>query len=55
VVDQCCALVHLDLFDNQIGDAGAERLGGVLAQCLALAHLNLRSGKDPFVDRTESV
>jgi len=52
VLGQCPALAHLDLWNNQIGDArngvvvnpphpGTERLLGVLAQCPALAHLNL--------------
>jgi hypothetical protein len=35
VLAQCRALVHLDL-SNQIGDAGAESLAGVLAQCPTL-------------------
>jgi Ran GTPase-activating protein (RanGAP) involved in mRNA processing and transport len=41
VMAQCPALAHLDLYGNDIGDAGAESLAGVLAQCPALAHLNL--------------
>ena len=37
-------LVHLDLSGNSnFGEAGAERLAGVLAQCPALVHLNLSS------------
>jgi Ran GTPase-activating protein (RanGAP) involved in mRNA processing and transport len=35
--------VHLDLSENQIGDAGAESLAGVLAQCRELTHLDLSS------------
>jgi Ran GTPase-activating protein (RanGAP) involved in mRNA processing and transport len=34
-------LAHLDLGINRIEAAGAERLAGGLAQCTALAHLNL--------------
>ena len=41
---QCRALADLDLggMGNKIGAAGAESLAGVLAQCPALTHLNLR-------------
>ncbi len=31
----------MDLCNNEIGSAGAERLAGVLAQCASLAHLDL--------------
>jgi Leucine-rich repeat (LRR) protein len=31
----------LDLSYNRIGEVGTERLAGMLAQCTALAHLNL--------------
>jgi Ran GTPase-activating protein (RanGAP) involved in mRNA processing and transport len=37
---------------NQIGNAGAESLAGVLAQCAALAHLNL-SGNQIGAQGTE--
>jgi hypothetical protein len=29
---QCTSLVYLCLYDNQIGDAGAQSFAGVLAQ-----------------------
>jgi hypothetical protein len=35
------ALAHLDLSYNEIGDAGAESLAGVLTQCRELTHLDL--------------
>ena len=35
------ALAHLNLYNNDIGAAGAERLAGVLGQCEVLTHLNL--------------
>jgi len=51
-VNQLCALrqhscktlcpIWSDPIVNQIGDAEAESLAGVLAQCAALAHLNIR-------------
>jgi hypothetical protein len=41
VLAHCTALAHLDLSNNEIRDAGAERPAGVLGQCPALAHLNL--------------
>jgi hypothetical protein len=41
VLEQCPALLYLDLSDNDIGPGGAESLAGVLGQCPALAHLNL--------------
>jgi hypothetical protein len=34
-------LAHLNLDSNQIGDAGAGSLAGVLPQCQALSHLEL--------------
>jgi hypothetical protein len=40
VLGQCTSLAHLNLRANQIGDAGAERVAGVLAQCRAQAHLD---------------
>ena len=45
MLGQCRELAHLDLsgLNNQIGDAGAESLSGVLAHCAALVHLNLCS------------
>jgi hypothetical protein len=45
VLGQCRELAHLDLsgLNNQIGDAGAESLSGVLVHCAALVHLNLCS------------
>jgi hypothetical protein len=33
--------MQLDLGYNQIGEAGADRLSGVLGQCRELVHLNL--------------
>jgi hypothetical protein len=41
VLGQCATLAVLYLCDNGIGEAGAERLAGVLAQCTALTHLAL--------------
>jgi Ran GTPase-activating protein (RanGAP) involved in mRNA processing and transport len=41
VLAQCRALVHLDLNDNDIGEAGAKSLAGVLGRCSALAQLTL--------------
>ena len=41
VLQQCPALVQLNLHGNHIGDGGAERLAGVLGQCTTLLHLNL--------------
>ena len=41
VLGQCAALAHLDLGNNEIGDAGTESLAGVLGQCTALARLYL--------------
>jgi Ran GTPase-activating protein (RanGAP) involved in mRNA processing and transport len=38
--------MHLDLSGNSdFGAGGAERLAGVLGQCLELVHLNLRDNK----------
>jgi len=47
VLAQCRALVHLDLSENEIGDAGAESFAGVLEQCAALTHLSTDSGSGP--------
>jgi Ran GTPase-activating protein (RanGAP) involved in mRNA processing and transport len=41
VLAQCRELLHLDLSENDIDEAGAERLAGVLGQCPALAHIDL--------------
>ncbi len=38
---QCRALVHLDLSENEIGNAGAESFAGVLT------HLSTDSGSGP--------
>ena len=40
VLAKCRALVHVNLWNNQIGAGGAESVAGVLGQCSALAHLN---------------
>ncbi len=37
------AVAHLNLSFNIIGDSGAERFAGVLAQCPALVHLDLEN------------
>ena len=38
---QCLALVHLDLYVNDIGPAGKSSIVGVLPQCTALVFLDL--------------
>jgi hypothetical protein len=41
VLQQCPALHHLDLADNDLGAVGAGSLAGVLSQCPAISHLNV--------------
>jgi hypothetical protein len=41
VLGQCTALTHLNLWANNIGDAGIESIVGVLPQCAALVSLDL--------------
>lgn len=41
VLEQCSALVNLDLSNNYIQEDGAGKLGRVLRQCQALKHLDL--------------
>ena len=36
------ALAHLNLSDNHMGEAGTDRLAGVLVHCAAMSHLDLR-------------
>ena len=43
VLGQCPELVKLELQGNNIQSRGAHGLAGELAQCTALAHLNLRN------------
>ena len=43
---QCAALAHLYLRDTGIGARGTERIEGVLSQCEALTHVDLRDNKD---------
>ncbi len=46
MLGQCSAMTHVHLRNNWIGKAGAKSLAGVLAQCTALAHLDLREHND---------
>ena len=38
---QCESLTHLDLYFNDIGDAGIASIAGVLSQCQSLVFLDL--------------